>query len=227
VKTSIIIPTLNEEACLAETIESTKRLAPHELIVVDGGSSDGTPDIAQRLSSRVIESDRGRAAQQNAGAAIAGGEVLFFLHADCRPPSDALEQIERALADERVVCGAFRQRIEARGWRYRLLEAGNSTRVRWLNLPYGDQGIFVRRSAFEEVGGFPQVPLMEDLRLMRALRRQGRVALLRGPLTVSARRWQRHGVVGQTLRNWTLLLAERVGVSPDRLARFYRPHAEK
>jgi hypothetical protein len=150
--------------------------------------------------------------------------VLLFLHADCWLAPDAHLQLVEALFDERTLGGAFRQRIEARGLIYRLIERGNAMRVRIRKLPFGDQGIFVRRGIFQELGGFPDVPLMEDVLLMRKLRRLSRIPLLPGPLHVSARRWQKHGPVRQTLRNWSILTAEQLGASPDRLADFYAPH---
>jgi rSAM/selenodomain-associated transferase 2 len=218
---SVIIPTLNEVSHIAAAVESAWVAGAAEVIVVDGGSSDQTTTLATQHGARVLKNGQGRGPQQNCGAAAAAADVLLFLHADCRLSADAGQQIEDALADEAVLGGAFRQQIDAGGVLYRALERGNATRVRWLHMPYGDQGIFMRRTAFVELGGFPHVKLMEDLLLMRAFRRIARPVLLPGPITVSARRWKRHGVIRQTLRNWLLIAAERVGVSPDRLARFY------
>jgi rSAM/selenodomain-associated transferase 2 len=173
----------------------------------------------------VIQSPPGRALQQNAGAAAARGPILLFQHADCWLAADSLRQIVRALNERpAAVAGAFRQRIAAQGPLYRLLEQGNAARVRWFGLAYGDQGIFVRRAIFEQIGGFAAVPLMEDVMLMRQLRRHGRPLLLPGPLHVSARRWRRQGVIRQTARNWCLLAAFFCGVSPASLARHYRRH---
>lgn len=153
--------------------------------------------------------------------------MLLFLHADNWLAPDAVEQIRRALTDEDAAGGAFRQRIEAEGAAYRLLERGNAWRARRRGLPYGDQGIFVRRDLFFQLGGFPEVDLMEDLLFMKRFRRVARPLLLEGPLYVDPRRWARCGVVRQTGRNWLLLLAARLGVSPNRLARFYPPHIER
>ena len=221
VKISIIIPALNEAGQIAHSIERARATGPHEVIVVDGGSDDETASIAEKCDCHVLRSPPGRAVQQNLGASRATGDVLLFLHADCWLATGALEQVETALTDLRVGGGAFRQHIEARGLLYRLLEAGNALRVRCLKLPYGDQGIFVRQSVFKDVGGFPDVRLMEDVLLMRRLRRRARLVLLPGPLNVSARRWQRYGVIRQTARNWSLLVAQRIGMSPNRLAGFY------
>ena len=219
---SIIIPTLNEALQIAGAIASAQALEPAEIIVVDGGSTDDTL-AAARDADQVLTAARGRASQQNSGAAASRGDVLLFLHADCRLEPQGLGQIATALADARCVGGCFRQRIDADGVRFRWLERGNSLRVRLWGLAYGDQGIFVRRDVFDRLGGFPALTLMEDLFFMKRLRREGRLALLAGPLHVSARRWQRQGVLRQTTRNWCLTALAHCGVSPNRLVRFY-PH---
>lgn len=223
-KISVVIPALNEQDQLADCVASAWAARCDELIVGDGGSSDRTVEIARAAGCRVVKTGAGRARQQNAAARESLGEILLFLHADNRLDPTAGEQIRCALADPHTVCAAFRQRIDAAGWLFRALEFGNAWRARWRGLPYGDQGITVRRETFWALGGFPDEPLLEDLLLMRKLRRISWPKLLPGPLQVSARRWQRHGVVTQTLRNWSLLAAHRLGVSPTRLARSYRRH---
>ena len=222
VRTSIIIPTLNEASRIGAAIERARPINPAEIIVVDGGSDDGTLAAAYP-ADQVLTAPRGRAAQQNAGASACSGDVLLFLHADCWLVPGSLEQIAAAIADPHCVGGCFRQRIDAEGRRFRWLERGNAWRIRLSRLAYGDQGIFVRRDVFHRLGGFPDLELMEDLFFMKRLRKEGRLALLEGPLHVSARRWERQGVVRQTARNWCLTLAARLGVSPNRLARFYPP----
>jgi rSAM/selenodomain-associated transferase 2 len=172
----------------------------------------------------VIAAPRGRGVQQNSGAKTATGDVFLFLHADNWLSGNVADQMERAFRGSSRLHGAFHQRIDADGLAYRLLERGNAERIRWLGLPYGDQAIFVRRETFFAVGGFPEVPLMEDVLLMQRLRRRSWPLLLSGPVHVSPRRWQQHGVLRQTLRNWTLLVALTAGASPERLARFYRRH---
>lgn len=221
-RASVVIPTLNEAEQISEAIAQTRALGECEIIVVDGGSADATIESAAG-ADRVLISDRGRAWQMNAGAAAASGDVLVFLHADCRLGPGGLEAITAALADPCVAGGCFRQSIDAAGWRYRLLESGNALRVRLLGWAYGDQGIFVRRRVFDELGGFPSVPLMEDLLFMKRLKGRGRVRLLDARMRVSPRRWQQRGVVRQTLRNWGLVAALHLGASPERLARWY-PH---
>jgi rSAM/selenodomain-associated transferase 2 len=221
---SIIIPALNESQGIARAVERAWATGPAEVLVVDGGSRDQTSEIAAAAGASVLHSQRGRAHQQNLGAEKAVGEIFLFLHADNWLAAEGLDQVTRALRDPAVQCGAFWQRIEAPAAIYRAIEHGNAFRARQLGLPYGDQGIFVRRSAFEAVGGFPDVELMEDLLLMRRLRKLAKPVLLPGPISVSARRWQKRGVLRQTLLNWSLFAAERLGMSPDSLARYYSSH---
>lgn len=223
-KLSVIIPTLNEAENIRRTLERAMELAPFEVIVVDGGSTDGTDQIASQQNCTVVSSPRGRAMQQNVGVQHATGDILLFLHADCWLDPDATRQMEFVMNSPDLPGGVFCQQIDAAGLMYRLLEAGNAFRVCCTRLAFGDQGIFLRHRVFEELGGFPETRLMEDVLLMRKLRDWGRLALLPGPLHVDARRWQKHGPIRQTARNWLLLLAEQLGVSPDRLAEFYQPH---
>ena len=220
-KISVIIPALDEAAHIERAVNSAQVASADEVLVVDGGSSDETRALAEKRGARVIISLRGRALQQNAGAREATGDVLLFLHADNWLGEDAISQVRSALARSNVRCGAFQQRIDAAGFGYRLLERGNAERVRWLGLPYGDQAIFASRDFFEQAGGFPQEPLLEDVLLMQKLRRIAWPVLLPGPVHVSARRWERRGVIRQTLRNWAILAAFSLGVPPARLERFY------
>lgn len=224
---SVIIPALNEAAVIARAIDAAWQAGADEVIVVDGGSGDESREIAAAARCHLICSEPGRGRQQNAGSQAATGDVLLFLHADNWLASAAIDQIRQTLAEPRVLHGAFRQRIEHASRRFRWLEAGNAARVRLFGLPYGDQGIFVRRDVFFEIGGFPDIPLMEDVALMRKLRRRARPVLLDGPLHVSPRRWLKHGVIRQTLRNWSLLAGYTLGVPPARLARCYRRHDQK
>ncbi|MGD9855122.1 MAG: TIGR04283 family arsenosugar biosynthesis glycosyltransferase [Planctomycetaceae bacterium] len=219
---SIIIPALNEAAGIAETIARTRRLGACEIIVVDGGSLDGTLEFCAS-ADLCLRSPRGRAVQQNRGAAASRSGVLLFLHADCWLEPGAFEAMRQALADERCVGGCFRQRIDADGIAYRLLETGNEWRARLLGWAYGDQGLFVRRSVFEQVGGFPEVELMEDLYFMKRLKRMegGRFRVVDHRLHVSPRRWQQCGLLRQTLRNWAFIVLAHCGVPPRVLAKRY------
>ena len=217
---SVIIPTLNEADGIAQAIQKAVEAGAREVVVVDGHSNDGTLEFARAADVRLTAA-RGRASQQNAGAAASSGEILLFLHSDCWLEPGALDAMEQALEDKRVVAGCFRQAIDAPGAAFRVLERGNALRVRIGGRAYGDQGIFVRREAFEKIGGFPDLMLMEDLFLMKQLKRAGRIALVNGKIHVSPRRWQKSGIIRQTLRNWAMLALVRCGVSPNRLAAHY------
>ena len=217
---SVIIPTLNEESCLGRTLDRLREHRLHEIIVVDGGSTDGTRRLAA-AEARLVVSRPGRACQMNAGAAAASGDVLLFLHADCWLEEGALEEAERCLQGRGVAAGCFHMTVDAPGPLYRLIGASASLRVRLAGLAYGDQGLFLRREVFDELGGFPPVRLMEDLLFSRRLRRRGRVVVAPCRIFVSPRRWRKVGIVRQTLRNWTLTALAATGVHPDRLAGFY------
>lgn len=220
VRFSVVIPALNEAEHVRRAITSAWQAGASEVIVADGGSGDRTVALAEGAGARVIAAPHGRARQQNAGAAAAGGDLLLFLHADNHLHPDVGRQLSTAVR-RGARFGALRQEIEAVGWGYRWLETGNAQRVRWLGLPYGDQAIFVRRDVFTDVGGFPEVPLLEDLLLMRRLKRRNWPALLPGPVYVSPRRWQARGIVPQTLRNWGILARYCCGASLEDLAATY------
>ncbi|MHB1424879.1 MAG: TIGR04283 family arsenosugar biosynthesis glycosyltransferase [Gemmataceae bacterium] len=217
---SVIIPTLNEADCLARTLRSVRAEQPRQILVVDGGSSDATCELA-READRVLHSQRGRAVQMNHGAAHAAGDVLLFLHADCTLERGALRAAEACLGRRGVAAGCFRMTVTADSPAYRLLDACATARVYLTGLIYGDQGLFVERRLFEKIGGFPPLLLMEDVFLSKALRRRGRIVVAPRRIFVSARRWQRQGVVRQTLRNWSLTALAVAGVPPDRLAAYY------
>lgn len=217
---SVVIPTLNEESCLAATLRQLRQERPLEIIVVDGGSSDATCRLAE-AADRLVCTDPGRAAQMNRGAAYAGGDVLLFLHADCMLETGALEEATTLLDERGVAAGCFRMTVQAHGPLYRSIDWCAGARVRLTGLAYGDQGLFLRRTLFEELGGFPEMRLMEDLFFSRTLRSRGRVVVAAKRIFVSPRRWQRAGLVRQTLRNWLLTTLAAGGVHPDRLAAFY------
>jgi rSAM/selenodomain-associated transferase 2 len=220
VSVSVIIPTLNEESCLAETLRQLRPEQPHEVIVVDGGSDDATCALAQ-AADRLLFSPAGRAAQMNRGATAATGDVLLFLHADCTLEPGALAECERCLEGRNVVAGCFRMTVRQRGMFYRSIDYSATLRVRLTGLVYGDQGLFLRRDVFQHLGGFPELRLMEDLFFSRRLRQLGRVVVAPRRIYVSPRRWQRAGLIRQTLRNWTLTALAAGGVHPNRLAAFY------
>jgi rSAM/selenodomain-associated transferase 2 len=219
---SIIIPALNEAACIGATISSLRRQQPGEIIVVDGGSGDGTPELA-RAADVVLTSPPGRAVQMNLGAQRTRGDHLLFLHADCTLQDGALPALAKALHQPEIVAGCFSMRVVAEGMLYRCIDAAATARVRLTGIVYGDQGLFLRRGDFQRLGGFPALRFMEDVLFSRVLRQHGRVIVLPQRVHVAARRWQRVGLARQTLRNWGLTSLAVAGVDPDGLARFY-PH---
>ena len=229
---AVIIPTLNEAACIESCLRETAVLSPDELVVADAGSSDETVALA-RGHARVIEpfrdqpansQPRGRGAQQNAGARATHSEILVFLHADSRLEPKAICEL-RAWAKRCPAQpgGCFRMRVESRRQHYRLVGHSADFRAGLLNLPYGDQCLFARRSAFERVNGFPEIALMDDLFFSRRLARLGRLAVLESAVHTSPRRWEKRGFVRQTLLNWRLTALVFAGVHPNQLAPLYRP----
>jgi rSAM/selenodomain-associated transferase 2 len=221
-KLSVIVPMLNEEHTIAPTLEAIHRGAPAaELIVVDGGSSDASVATAEPLADRVIGASRGRAKQMNAGASVATGGALAFVHADSIVPRDFADAIGAALADSSVVGGRFDIELDEPTLICRLIGALISIRSRLSQTGTGDQAIFVRRDVFERLGGFPDIALCEDLDFARKLKRAGRVACLRSRVVTSARRWRRHGFARTILKMWTIRLLYLAGVSPARLVRMY------
>lgn len=221
-KLSVIVACLDERAMLARALRRLRRLMPDaEIIVADGGSTDGSVEVASELA-RVVRAPCGRGQQLNAGAAVASADVLLFLHVDTHLRCDPTQAILAALAQDGVAAAYFTQRIRARGVVYRCIERAAHARARWLAWILGDLGLAVRRELFAAVGGYPAEPLFEDLGISRRLRRHGVFARCAVPLLVSARRWQRGGVVRTTLRNWGLTIGYYLGVPTPRLARHYR-----
>jgi rSAM/selenodomain-associated transferase 2 len=218
---SVVIPTLNEASHLPGTLQRLAGAHGIEIIVVDGGSDDGTPEIAQRAGCRVVSSARGRALQLNAGADAADGSLLLFLHADTQLPTGFDTAVRSALAEPGVAGGAFRLRIDAPGWPFRLIEQAVAIRSRLFQMPYGDQGIFVRAETFRQIGGFPALPIMDDFEFIRHLRRRGRVRVLSLPATTSGRRWRKLGCWRTTWINQKVVLGYYLGVAPERLAKWY------
>ncbi|MFO8013891.1 MAG: TIGR04283 family arsenosugar biosynthesis glycosyltransferase [Phycisphaerae bacterium] len=215
---SVIVPALNESAPIAEAI-ATARAPDAEILVVDGGSADATVAVARDAGARVLSGARGRAGQQNLGAAEARGRVLLFLHADTRLPAGYVGHVFEALMDPRIVGGAFRFRTDLDTPWMRAIERLTDLRSRRLRLPYGDQALFVRREAFEALGGFPKVPIAEDLHLVRRLNRWGRVVTLAAPAVTSARRWRTRGRFRTTLVHQAVVAGIYAGVPTAWLAR--------
>jgi rSAM/selenodomain-associated transferase 2 len=228
IKFSIVVPVLNEGARIAEFLTALRRTAQserHEIIVVDGGSSDDSVARSKGGCDRVLSSARGRAVQQNAGAACAKNEVLLFVHADTRLPADALKLIDEALASGAHVWGRFDVAFEPTDApidvAMKCVAFFMNLRSRWSGIATGDQCLFVRRDVFNRVGGFAPIALMEDIELCKRLKRESRPACLRARVTTSAQRWQTHGVVRTILLMWWLRLAYWLGASPARLAKWY------
>jgi rSAM/selenodomain-associated transferase 2 len=220
---SIIIPVLDEADSIVPVLRALAPLQARgaEIIVADGGSRDDTVALATPGADRVIESARGRAAQMNAGAAIARGDVLLFLHADTRLPADADRLIRDGLARSGRAWGRFDVAIEGRHPLLPVVAAAMSTRSRLTGITTGDQAMFVTRAAFDTAGGFPAIALMEDITFARQLKRVSRPLSLRVRVTTSGRRWESRGVVRTILLMWRLRLAYFFGASPDELARRY------
>ncbi len=220
---SIIMPVLNEAETLGECLRDLQALRAQrcELIVADGGSRDRSAVLAAPLADRVVLAPKGRALQMNAGAEQAGGSILWFLHADSRPPPDAARLIREAMAVSGAGWGRFDVRLSGRRPSLRIVETMMNLRSRLSGIATGDQGIFVRRALFERIGGYPSIALMEDIALSRLLKRHGRPVCLRQRLQTSSRRWERDGVWRTILLMWRLRLAYFFGADPARLARMY------
>jgi rSAM/selenodomain-associated transferase 2 len=220
---SIVMPALNEAAGIAHTLSRLQRLRArgHEVIVVDGGSTDATPALAAPLADRVLRTPRGRARQMNEGARHARGDVLLFLHADTRLPDDADGAILDGLACSGRAWGRFDVAIEGNHPLLRVISAAMNLRSRVSAVCTGDQAIFVERSRFEAVGGFPPIALMEDIALSKRLRRGSRPLCLRARAVTSGRRWEERGVWRTMALMWWLRLRYFLGASPERLRRVY------
>ena len=222
IKISIIIPVFNEAKILEKSLENLGTDGDIEVIVVDGGSTDATVKLAQKSPVKVIVSPHpGRACQMNLGAQMAQGEVLLFLHADTQLPPDYPQLILTSLSDNRAIAGAFYLTIASQERIFRLVEMGVNWRSRFLSLPYGDQAIFLKAKTFQEMGGYNNLPIMEDFDLIQRLKKLGKISIISTPVLTSARRWQRLGIFKTTLINQLIILGYWLGISPARLAHWY------
>jgi len=225
---SVIIPVFQESSLITDTIDTIGHVhdvaadSSVEILVVDGDPSGETIRVIRDGAVRTATAEKGRGTQLNRGAALATGEILLFLHADTRLPVGAFGRIAAAMRDRRITGGAFRLAIDSRRRPFRIIEKGVWYRSRWLGLPYGDQGIFIRRQNFHALGGFRNVPIMEDVDLIRRIRKQkGRILILDAPIITSARRWEEEGILYCTLRNWCLILLFFLGITPEKLLKLY------
>ena len=229
---SVIIPTLNEERTIMTTLAHTAALGFDELIVVDGGSLDQTPVLVEsyrrRTQSpaqspvRLVTAPRGRARQMNEGAKASRGEILLFLHADTQLPGDAKTMIDTTLADQRLVGGRFDVRFDRPSAWGSIISRMMNWRSRLSGIATGDQALFVRRPIFEQMGGFADIPLMEDVNFSRRLKQKGATAALTATVTTSFRRWERHGPLRTLLLMWVLRFLYWIGVRPSYLVDWYK-----
>jgi len=225
---SVIIPVLRETQPLDSLIDHLLEIAdgsPVEIILVDGSPDEESIKAVSRGGVILLASQAGRARQMNAGAAAAKGEYLLFLHADTRLPQGAFRRIEETLSDGNHVAGAFDLRYNSDRSSIRYIARVACLRSRFTRIPYGDQAQFFRRDYFEILGGFADIPLMEDVEIMRRIKDRGdRISILHEAVVTSARRQEKEGVVYCTLRNWAIITLYFLGMSPERLVRFYRNH---
>jgi rSAM/selenodomain-associated transferase 2 len=223
---SVIVPVLHESHRINHLINHLRRLEAHhqgcEIIVVDGSSTRDTVDAVHSNQVITITAETGRARQMNAGATVAHGEVLIFLHVDTELPDDAFTKIDSVMKQPQYVGGAFELGITSDRFLYRVLESWVSLRCRLTRIPYGDQAIFIQRNYFEKLGGYSEIPIMEDVELMRRIRAAGdKIYIIPDRVMTSPRRWQQEGFIYVNMRNTALLLLYYLGVSPAKLIRFY------
>jgi rSAM/selenodomain-associated transferase 2 len=225
---SIIIPVLNEAVLINGIIDHLHSLGHKEemeIIVVDGDPEAGTLREISHDDVRKIKSPKGRGKQMNEGAKAANGDILLFLHADNELPLDALRLIAIAMEDKQYVAGAFDLGIKSAGFIFRLIERVASIRSRITKIPFGDQSIFIRKDYFDTIGGYKDIPLMEDVEIMEKIKKRGdKIFIIPRRTLTSSRRWEQEGLVRCVLRNWTLQILYLVGISPDKLSKFYRHH---
>lgn len=232
---SIVIPTLNESVYLADTLQSIFDATsnPIQIIVVDGSSVDNTVEIATKFGVQVLLCGNGRSYQMNAGAAVATGDILMFLHGDTLVPIGFDRWVEECInlskspllkegTVEQSIAGAFNLKINSDRSGLRWVEWGVKVRSKFFNLPYGDQALFLKTSTFHELGGFPELPIMEDFVFVRSLLKHGKITIVPAAVTTSARRWEQQGIFKTTIINQIMILGYYLGISPDRLKQWYR-----
>jgi rSAM/selenodomain-associated transferase 2 len=219
---SVIIPTHNEAENIDALLSYLHNLDDTlEIIVADAGSTDKTVEKAKHLS-HIVQSAKGRGVQMNEGAKAAGGDVLWFIHADCYPPPDAVDEIHRALRNPAVVGGGFEYALNHPAFRFRVVEFLSNRKNHLLKWLFGDMGIFIRREIFEKMGGYAEIPLMEDMDFSKRLKQYGKIVILPQRMKTSARRWIEDGYVFHSLRSWIFQSTWSLGVSPETLSKYYK-----
>ena len=221
-KTSIIIPTLNEARYLSETLAQIKQLSPHEIIISDGGSNDNTLKIASKFTQNLIKGSAGRALQMNAGAQIATGELLLFLHADSYIERTSYQKMLAAMKKPEVLGGAFSLLIDSDRWALQIINQFANLRSRYLGRAYGDQAFFVKKHVFQEMKGFTEFPICEDLDFYKRLKILGPVVLLKEEVLTSPRRWINEGIWFTTIRNILIATLFELGFPPRILTKWYQ-----
>jgi rSAM/selenodomain-associated transferase 2 len=222
-KISIVIPVYNESEVIRNTLEKLTLTGSEELIIVDGGSTDNTLSIAREFSEKVFVHETGRARVMNYGAEKAAGDILLFLHADCVLPPGGFNLIRRTLDTDAVSAGAFTLGIDHPDFRFRVIEFGANLRSRVSSIVYGDQGIFMRKEVFQRLGGYADIPLMEDIEMSGRLKKAGRIALVGTPILASPRRWLAEGAMYTTFRDWFIAFSYKfLKISPETLIKHYR-----
>jgi rSAM/selenodomain-associated transferase 2 len=226
IKFSIIVPVLHEEERINDLIESLYRLDSDknvEIIIVDGDQEQDTLKAIRSNNVIKISSEKGRAKQMNSGASAAHGEILIFLHADTELPPHALKKIHSFIKRKEFVGGAFDLGFKSEKFVFKVIGNLASIRSRLSRIPFGDQSIFIRSEYFNQIGGYKEIPLMEDVELMRCIKRSGdKILIFYDRVTTSPRRWEKEGVIYCTLRDWILQTLYFLGISPDKLLKFYK-----
>ncbi len=220
-KVSIIVPTLNEELVLENTLTQIQQLSPYELIVSDGGSTDSTSQIAKKFTHIIVSGPASRSLQMNAGAEKATGDLLLFLHADNRLETESYRKMTECMENPKWIGGAFTLCIDSDKWSINLITLLANIRAKYFDLAYGDQGFFVRREVFKNMNGFSPIPICEDLDFYLRLRKKGSVIMLNEKTHTSPRRWVKEGIAFTTARNILIAFLFRLGFSPRILTKWY------
>ncbi len=220
-KLSVIVPAFNESRVIEKTLSKIQGFAPFEIIVSDGGSSDETRSIVTKLGIKIVDAPQGRAAQMNAAAEVANGDILWFLHADSIVEPTGYEKMLQVMSSKEFIGGAFSLDIASSKRSLKFISMVATLRSKYLGLTYGDQGIFVHKKVFRQMGGYKNLPICEDLEFFQRLRREGKIAILDEKASTSARRWLSEGIVYATLRNWLIASLFIMGFPPKVLSRWY------